>query len=49
MMNTALASQQQVFQQESLSSMGNSRKLAILVLIVGCNFVQAGVSAFSLN
>jgi hypothetical protein len=48
-MGTAPASQQQVFQEESFSSMRNSRKLAILALIIGCNFVQAGVSAFSLN
>jgi hypothetical protein len=31
---------QRVFQQESFSAMGKSRKIAILVLIVGCNFVQ---------
>jgi len=45
MMNTAPASQQQVFQQESFSRIGNSRKLAILILIVGCNFVQVSVFA----
>ena len=33
-------SAEQIFQQESFSSMGKSRKIAILVLIVGCNFVQ---------
>lgn len=32
---------QRVFEQESFSAMGKSRKIAILVLIVGCNFVQA--------
>jgi hypothetical protein len=44
MMNTAPTAQQQVFQQETFSGMANSLKMAILVLIVGCNFVQVGVS-----
>ncbi|KAI9740311.1 MAG: hypothetical protein M1834_004889 [Cirrosporium novae-zelandiae] len=36
----APGAQQRIFQQESFHSMGKSRKVAILVLIVGCNFVQ---------
>ena len=47
-MINAPTAQQQVFQQESFSGMGNSRKVAILVLIVGCNFVQVGISALSM-
>jgi hypothetical protein len=34
---------QRVFQQESFNAMGKSRKIAVLVLIVGCNFVQVSV------
>ena len=45
-LNAAPAAQE-VFQQESFSAMGKSRKIAILVLIVGCNFVQVSLDIFT--